>query len=184
MRHGKFLYRLFVPAVLAVCWMLCVLGLFGCRSYRAAFKEQKTGEARTVRTDERRDSCGAFSHSASTEADTAMRNARTAIRIDIARDSCGRPVRIDLQAEEGMREIVKRNAECSQETASHRDERLLQATDSLDTFCEEKEEAAQEVDPGIPIEKVIGPALLGLAIFYIVFILAINGLKLWRQKEK
>lgn len=169
-------------------WALLLIGVAtgavsgGCRSSRNAVEESTTIEHNKFDTSEQKDSVHSETNDSIYQRDTIKGCAGERGRIDIERDTAGRPVSIywfryfgfngfgeSLQTTKNL--FTLRSASNSSNN-----------TGAVDSITKKKEETQEEVNPTIPVESLVGAGVKLLVIFCVIFVLIRDYLLPWIKK--
>lgn len=157
----------------------------GCRSSRNVVEETTAVEHHNSESYDTNDSISGAASDSICRRETNRGSAGERGRIDIERDSAGRPVVIVW--------AVNSDFSAYTEALSHetglftlRGSSSSSAnTDAVDSLTEKTEETKEEVNPAIPLETLIGSSLLLLVIFYVLFVIVGDHLWPWiKQRRK
>lgn len=152
----------------------------GCRSSRNVVQESETIEHNEFNTSEKNESVHSEANDSICQRDTIKGGAGERGRIDIERDTAGRPVVIlwnvntDFSAEASM-ETLKKGIFDLRGSSNN-----TEASGSVDSVSKEKEEITQEVDVSPPIGKVVFWCVCG--VLFLNY-LRIELSELWRKKQ-
>lgn len=181
---NKSIYRvssLRAGVVVLYCVILCCL-CAGCRSSRSISQSSST-ERHEIFDDTAVGDTLNLTGSV-TQSDTAAVsiNENSADTIKIERDDAGRPVLVtwhhnaNLLGTFGSLEIYDLDFTGFHTSESH------ESTGTVDDIDQKKEEGKTEIDPALPLGKIIGPILLGLVILYVIYVIIADGI--WPQLKK
>lgn len=161
--------------------ILCVMCV-GCRSSRSISQISTTERHEVFDNTSATDSLDLTG--SVEEADTAAvninENSNDTIKIE--RDEAGRPVLIvwhhnaNLLGTFGSSKIYDLAF-----TGFHTSGRN-KSTGTVDDLDQKKEESKTEIDPALPLEKIIGPIILGLVILYVIYVIIADGI--WPSLKK
>lgn len=185
MKNGKYYlgYRLRAlsnRAFLCACVVACLIA-GGCRSSRNVVQESETIEHNEFNTSEKNESVHSEANDTICQRDTIKGGAGERGRIDIERDTAGRPVVILWAINSNF------SAEASTETLKkgifdlRGSSNNAEASGSVDSVTEKKEEITKEVKVGIPLECLIGWSIV---ILLILFYTGDYIYRIWKRKRK
>lgn len=138
----------------------------GCRSSRSVVQEIETTEHRATESYDTNDSIFSEANDSICQRETIKGSSGERGRIDIERDTAGRPVVIlwavnsDFSAEASTESLGK--GIFNLRSSSHHSE----ASDSVDSVTQKKEETTKEVKVGIPLECLIGWSIVAAMILF------------------
>lgn len=153
----------------------------GCRSSRNVVQESETIEHNEFNTSEKNESVHSEANDSICQRDTIKSSAGERGRIDIERDTAGRPVVILWNVNTNF------SAEASTETLKkgifdlRGSSNNSEASGSVDSVTKEKEEVTKEVKVGIPLECLIGWSIV---ILLILFYAGDYIYRIWKRKRK
>lgn len=184
MKNGKYNIgnRLHALSNLAFFCACVVAGLIagGCRSSRSMVQETETIAHNEFNTSEKDESVHSEANDTICQRDSIKGSAVERGRIDIERDSTGRPVVIiwainsDFSAE-ATTETLEKGIFDLRGSSNH-----AEASGSMDSVTEKKEEAAQEVKVGISLECLVACIII---VITIVFYAGEYIYRLWKKKQ-
>lgn len=165
--------------------LLCLVGFCpGCRSTHKVVENTGTEQFSGYRDQKSADTT-ALQQSGHIEArDSAAINVSEQATVEIRRDSAGRPTFIfwnfnyrllgntSWQGETGWR-INGVNTAHNSETSGN-----------THSVAKKKKETTAEVDPAIPLESIIGTALLSLTVLYLIYLFLTKMLWPWIKQHK
>lgn len=188
MKNGKYclghrLCSLANQTLLCAC-VIAGLATGGCRSSRSVVQETETVEHHEYNASEKNESFHGEASDSIHQRDSVKGSAGERGRIDIERDSTGRPVLIlwslysDFKAEAATETLGKglftlRGSSFSSETSG-----------SVDSLTEKKEEATEEIEAGLPLKRLITSGLAALILFYLIYRLVSRDLVPWIRNRK
>lgn len=185
MNNGKFClsHRVRPLSNRAFICACIVAGLItgGCRSSRNVVQESETIEHNEFNTSEKNESVHSEANDSICQRDTIKGGAGERGRIDIERDTAGRPVVIlwnvntDFSAEASM-ETLKKGVFDLRGSSNN-----TEASGSVDSVTKEKEEVTQEVDVSAPVGLVVLWCVCGVLL---LICLRLELSKLWRKKQE
>lgn len=185
MKNGKYYfgYRLRAFSTRTLVCACLVTGLLagGCRSSRSVVQETETIEHIEFNTSEGNESVHSEANDSICQRDTIKSSAGERGRIDIERDTAGRPVVILWNVNTNF------SAEASTETLKkgifdlRGSSNNSEASGSVDSVTKEKEEVTKEVKVGIPLECLIGWSIV---ILLILFYAGDYIYRIWKRKRK
>lgn len=178
MTHGKysFGYRLRAlsnRALICACLIACLIA-GGCRSSRNTVEETHRETHATVKETFETDTLNAAATSRETQSDTDTVRADERTTISIKRDTAGRIIEINSRRSSEIIANGVKNTESDSRFHGIETARSSEATDSVDSVTQKKEETAKAVNVGIPLENIIGTALLGLALLYVIYVIFVD----------
>ncbi|OKY84248.1 MAG: hypothetical protein BHV69_09470 [Bacteroidales bacterium 52_46] len=141
----------------------------GCRSSRNVVQESETIEHNEFNTSEKNESVHSEANDSICQRDTIKGGAGECGRIDIERDTAGRPVVILWEINSNF------SAEVSTETLKKSIFDLRGSSDnaetsgSVDSVTQKKEEAKTDVKIGIPLGSIIGWGLVAMVVIYLMY---------------
>lgn len=133
-------------------------------------QETETVEHNEFSTFEKNESVYSEANDSICQRDTIKGDTRERGRIDIERDTAGRPVVIlwainsNFSAEASTEILEKGIFDLRGSSSSARN------SGDVDSVSKKKEEAQEEINPAIPLEYLIGSSLLLLVIFYAILV--------------
>lgn len=157
----------------------------GCRSSRNVVEETTTVEHHNSESYDANDSISSAAADTLYRRETNRGSAGERGRIDIERDSAGRPVVI----------LWTVNSDFSGSTEAISFETGLftlrgsssssASSDAVDSLSEKTEETKKEINTSIPLETLIGYGLLWLVVIYLIYVFFADVLVPWiRQRRK
>lgn len=185
MKNGKYylgyrLRSLSNRAFICACVVACLIA-GGCRSSRNAVQESETIEHNEFNTSEKNESVHSEANDTICQRDTIKGGAGERGRIDIERDTAGRPVVIlwainsNFSAEASTETLKKGIFDLRGSTNN------AEASGSVDSITEKKEETTEEINVGIPLEWLIGWSIVGIMI---LFYTGDYIYRLWKKREE
>lgn len=185
MKNGKYHlgYRLRALSNRAFICACVVAGLIagGCRSSRNVVQESETIGHNEFNTSEKNESVHSAANDTICQRDTIKGGAGERGRIDIERDTAGRPVVILWTINSNF------SAEASTETLKkgifdlRGSSNNAEASGSVDSLTQKKEETTEEINVGIPLECLIGWSIVGLLI---LFYTGDYIYRLWKKRQE
>lgn len=167
-------------AALFYSLIACLL-IGGCRSSRSVVQETETIEHIEFNTSEGNESVHSEASDSICQQDTIKSSAGERGRIDIRRDTAGRPVVILWTVNTNF------SAEASTETLKkgifdlRGSSNNAEASGSVDSVTKEKEETTEEINVGIPLECLIGGSIV---VLLILFYAGDYIYRRWKRKRK
>lgn len=180
---GYRLRALSTCAGLLACLVTCLLA-GGCRSSRNMVQETTTVEHREFDATERADSLAAEQSDSIHQRGAVCGGSVECGRIDIERDTTGKPVVIywtvntDFSATTSAETLAKNFFTLRGSSSS------AQTSGAVDSVSEKKEETQEEINPAIPLESLIGSALLSLVVLYVIYVIIADHLWPWIKNRK
>lgn len=185
MKNGKYylgyrLRSLSNRAFLCACVVACLIA-GGCRSSRNVVQESETIEHNEFNTSEKNESVHSEANDTICQRDTIKGNSGERGRIDIERDTAGRPVVIlwavnsNFSAEASTETLKKGIFDLRGSTNN------AEASGSVDSHTEKKEETTEEVKVGIPLECLIGWSIVAAVI---LFYIGDYIYRLWKKRQE
>ncbi len=168
-------------AVVVYCVILCCL-CFGCRSSRSISQSSSTERHENFDNTAVVDTLALTGSITESDSAAVSINENSTDTIKIERDDAGRPVLVvwnhnaNLLGTFGSSKISDLGFNGFHSSESH------ESTGTVDNIDQEEEESKTEIDPAMPLEKIIGPILLGLAILYVTYIIIASGI--WPQLKQ
>lgn len=162
---GNRLRSLANRTLLCACVIACLVA-GGCRSSRSIVQETEAIEHHEYNDTEKNESFHGEANDTICQRDSIKGSAGERGRIDIERDSTGRPVVIlwnvnsDFSAEASTETLGK--GLFTLRATSNKSE----ASDSVDSVTQKKEETTKEVKVGIPLECLIGWSIVAAMILF------------------
>lgn len=188
MKNGKYNlgYRLRALSACAGLLACLITGLLagGCRSSRNMVQETTTVEHREFDATERSDSLATEQSDSIHQRGAVCGASVERGRIDIERDTTGKPVVIywavntDFSATVSAETLAKNFFTLRGSSSS------AQTSGAVDSVNEKKEETQEEINPAIPLEYLIGSSLLLLVIFYAIFVIIGDHLWPWLKNRR
>lgn len=184
MKNGKYylgyrLRSLSNRAFLCACIVACLI-VGGCRSSRSVVQESETVEHNEFSQSEANESVHSEANDTICQRDTIKGGAGERGRIDIERDTAGRPVVIlwainsNFSAEASTETLKKGIFDLRGSTNN------AEASGSVDSLAQKKEETTEEINVGIPLECLIGWSIVGLLI---LFYTGDYIYRLWKKRQ-
>lgn len=184
MKHGKYYFghrlRAFsTRALLCACLVACLIA-GGCRSSRNLVQETDTIEHIEFNASEGNESVHSEANDSICQRDSIKSSAGERGRIDIERDTAGRPVVIlwnvngNFSAQASTEKIEKGFFKLRGSSNNS------EASGSMDSVTKKKEEVTKEVKVGIPLECLIG---WGIVLLLILFYTGDYIYRLWKRKR-
>lgn len=167
-------------ASLFICLFSCLLA-GGCRSSRNSVEETHGQIHATVKESFVTDTLHAAATTDKTKTDSASLQGTECGRLNIERDSGGRPVVIywfrhfDFQ---GFGESVQNSGTVFSLCGSSN---RFKSSGTVDFVTEEKEETTEEINTAIPLESLVGSGIFLLVVAYIIYTVVVNYL--WPCKK-
>lgn len=183
MKNGKYYldYRLrsLTTGFLCACVVTCLIA-GGCRSSRNVVQKSETTEHKEFSAYEKNDSVRGESSDTICQRDTVKGSSGECGRIDIERDTAGRPVVIlwkinsDFSAEASSETLKKGLFDLRGASGS------TQTSGTVDSVAQTKEETTQEVKAGFPLECLIG---WGIVAFLVIYYTSDLIYRIWKRKQ-
>ncbi len=181
---NKSIYRvssLRAGAIVLYCVILCCLCV-GCRSSRSISQSSTTERHEIFDNTAVGDTLDLTGSVAESDTAAASINENSTDTIRIERDDAGRPVLViwnhnaNLLGTFGSSKISDLAFTGFHSSESH------ETSGTVDDIDQKKEESKTEIDPALPLEKFIGPILLGLVILYVIYVIIVDGI--WPHLKK
>lgn len=171
MKHG-ISYKVGVKRLHALlCGLLCLsvilVSLAGCRSSRNTVEETHREVHTAVSEVNQNDTLQSAATARQEQTDTAELRADERAVIKLTRDSVGRIIEIHSARSAKVNANTKRKSERDRWFYGLNATRYSEASDSVDSVTQKKEETTKEVKVGIPLECLIGWSIIAaLILFY------------------
>lgn len=188
MNHGKYnlAYRLrtfTAGASFLACLVACVVA-GGCRSSRNMVQESTTVEHSEFNTSEENKSVHSEADDSIYQREAISGSSGERGRIDIERDSAGRPIVIlwtfnSNFLSENYSDTFRKNLFTFRGSSGS-----AQSSGAVDSVTEKKEETQEEINASISLDSLIGSGLLSLVIMYVVYVLIADHLWPWIKNRK
>lgn len=167
-----------------LCGLLCLsvvlVSLAACRSSRNAVEETHREVHTAVSEIKSNDTLQSTAHARQEQTDTAELRADERAVINLKRDSAGRVIEIRAERSAKVKANTKRKSERDRWFYGLNATRYSEASDSVDSVTQKKEETTKEVKVGVPLECLIGWSIVAaLILFY-------TGdwiYRLWKKKQ-
>ncbi len=175
--------------ILFACGLVCLVAvctglLFSCRSTKEAVEETAIREVSESSADSTFNATATAEKATENRADSSNVRADGRGRVEIERDSAGRPVVIiwnygwRLQGQNTMQ------TETGKWSYGLNATRHSGTSGKTDTDTKKKKEAKTEMDPSIPLETIIGVSLLAFMVFYIIYIVITDRIWPWIKEHR
>lgn len=102
--------------------------------------------------------------------------------IKIQRDEAGRPILIIWNHDANLLGAFKNSKLSNLDFTGFHTSGRNKSTGTVDDLDQKKEESKTEIDPSLPLEKIIGLILIGLAILYVIYVIIADGV--WPHLKK
>lgn len=184
MKHG-ISYKVGVKRLHALlCGLLCLsvilVSLAACRSSRNTVEETHREVHTAVSEVNQNDTIQSAATARQEQTDTAELRADERAVIKLTRDSVGRIIEIHSARSAKVNANTKRKSERERWFYGLNATRYSEATDSVDSVTQKKEETTKEVKVGIPLECLIGWSIIA---FLILFYTGDYIYRLWKKKK-
>lgn len=186
--HGKYnvvnrLHPLTTWAVVIAGLLICLV-TGSCRSSRNLVQETTSTEHCEADTTEQALSFHAGESDSLYQREAVRGGSGDSGRIDIERDSAGRPVTIIWYHDfrfEGFGENLQ-NTQALFTFSGHSGTSKTSGT--VDSVTEKKEETSEEINASISLENIIGSSLVILVIVYLIYIFISDQFIPWLKKKR
>ncbi len=172
-------------AYVLVCIAATCLGiLFSCRSTKEVVEET------TIQAVSEYSADSTFNVAATAEKTTETRADSTDVltnergRVEIKRDSAGRPVVILWNLDWRLQGNNTMQTEKGKWFYGLNSTRHSEASGKTDTDTKKKKEAKTEVDTSIPLETIVGTALLGFLVLYVIYVIIADHVWPWIKQQR
>jgi len=154
-----------------LCGLLCLsvilVSLAACRSSRNTVEETHREVHAAVSEVNKNDTLQGASAARQEQTDTAELRADERAVIKLTRDSVGRIIEIQSRRSAKVKANTKRKSERDHWFYGLNATRYSEASDSVDSVTQKKEETTKEVKVGIPLECLIGWSIVAaMMLFY------------------
>ncbi len=188
MINGKFnigsrLRALISGAAVFVCLIACVLA-GGCRSSRNSVEETHREVHTSFKETFNADTVNTAATSSETQTDTATIRTDERAVISLKRDSTGRIIEIYTASSAKIKANYARKTDRDRWFYGLNATRYSETADSVDSVTEKKEETQKEINASIPLESLIGSALLSLVVLYVIYVIIADHLWPWIKNRK
>lgn len=167
-----------------LCELLCLsvilVSLAACRSSRNTMEETHREVHTVVSEVNQNDTLQSTATSRQEQTDTAELRADERAVIKLTRDSVGRIIEIHSTRSAKVNANTKRKSERDRWFYGLNATRYSEASDSVDSVTQKKEETTKEVKVGIPLECLIGWSIIA---FLILFYTGDYIYRLWKKKK-
>lgn len=184
MKNGKYYFghrlRALLLWVALFSGVIACLLVVGCRSTRNSVEETYREVHTAVKEGFTTDTLNATAATCETQTDTAALRAGERAVISLKRDSAGRVVEIHAERRANVKANVSRKTERDRWFYGLNATRYSEASDSVDSVTEKKEEVTKEVKVGIPLECLIGWSIV---LLLILFYTGDYIYRLWKRKR-
>lgn len=157
----------------------------GCRSSRNVVEETTAVEHHNSESYDTNDSISGAASDSICRRETNRGSAGERGRIDIERDSAGRPVVILWNVHSDFSATATAQTLGTGLFTLRGSSSVAQSSNAVDSLTEKTEETKEEVNPAIPLEQLIGSGLILLVIIYLIYVFFADVLVPWiRQRRK
>lgn len=167
-----------------LCGLLCLsvilVSLAACRSSRNTVEETHREVHTVVSEVNQNDTLQSTATSRQEQTDTAELRADERAVIKLTRDSVGRIIEIHSTRSAKVNANTKRKSERDRWFYGLNATRYSEASDSVDSVTQKKEETTKEVKVGIPLECLIGWSIVAALI---LFYTGDYIYRLWKKKK-
>lgn len=158
-------------AYVLVCLAAACLGiLFSCRSTKEVVEETSIQAVSESSADSTFNATATAEKTTENRADSSNVRADERGRVEIERDSAGRPVVIIWNHDWRLQGNNTMQTETGKWFYGLNSTRHSEATGKTDTDTKKKKEAKTEVDPSIPLETIVGMCLLAFMVLYPIYV--------------
>jgi len=172
-------------AYVLVCIAAACFGiLFGCRSTKGAVEETTIQEVSESSADSTFNAAATAEKTKETRADSSNVRADERGRVEIERDSAGRPTVIIWNYDWRLHGANTMQTEKCKWFYGLNATRHSEASGKTDTDTKKKKETKTEVDPSIPLETLIGTALLGFTVLYVIYVIIADHVWPWIKNRR
>lgn len=177
--------RLYALLCGLLCLSVALVSLAGCRSSRNTVEETHREVHTAVSEVNQNDTLQSAATARQEQTDTAELRADERAVIKLTRDSVGRIIEIHSTRSAKVNANTKRKSERDRWFYGLNATRYSEASGSVDSLTQKKEETTKKVKVGIPLETLIGSGLLLLVIIYLIYVFFADILVPWiRQRRK
>ena len=171
---------LFVSCLIGIC----VGNFCGCRSTKEAVEETTIQAVSESSADSTFNAAATAEKTTETRADSidVLTNERG--RVEIKRDSAGRPVVIVWNYDWRLQGNNTMQTETGKWFSGFNSSRHSEASGKTDTDTKKKKEAKTEVDTSIPLETIVGTALLGFLVLYVIYVIIADHVWPWIKQQR
>lgn len=168
-----------------VCIAAACLGiLFSCRSTKEVVEETTIQAVSESSADSTLHATATAEKTTENRADSSNVRADERGRVEIERDSAGRPVVILWNLDWRLQGNNTMQTEKGKWFYGLNSTRHSEASGKTDTDTKKKKEAKTEVDPSIPLETLIGTALLGFTVLYVIYVIIADHVWPWIKNRR
>lgn len=178
-------YKVGVKRINALlCGLLCMsvtlVSLAACRSYRNTVEETHREVHTAVSEVNQNDTLQSAATARQERTDTAELRADERAVIKLTRDSVGRIIEIHSARSAKVNANAKRKSERDRWFYGLNATSYSEASGSVDSLTQKKEETTEEINVGIPLECLIGWSIVGLLI---LFYTGDYIYRLWKKRQ-
>lgn len=168
-----------------VCIAAACLGiLFSCRSTKEVVEETTIQAVSEYSADSTFNAAATAEKTTENRADSSNVRADERGRVEIERDSAGRPIVILWNLDWRLQGKNTMQTEKGKWFYGLNATRHSEASGKTDTDTKKKKETKTEVDPSIPLETIIGTALLGFTLLYVIYVIIADHVWPWIKERR
>lgn len=177
-------YDTFFAYVLVCLAAVCLGILFGCRSTKEVTEETSIQAVSESSADSTFNTAAFAEKTIENRADSSNVCADERGRVEIERDSAGRPVVIIWNHDWRLQGNNTMQEEKGKWFYGLNATRHSEASGKTDTDTKKKKEAKTEVDPSIPLETIVGTAVVGFGLLYVIYIMIADHIWPWIKERR
>lgn len=184
MKYGNKTLRHPRQLLLLMALVLVGSAFNSCKSSRNLVEETRTEFHYSGQDSTRVDSVLIGGNERSSESDTTSVSTGASGTVEIKRDSVGRPIFIYWTYAGNLSALSKRDKEAQNWFYGLNATRHSESSGAVDSVNEKTEETTEEINTAISLENIIGPGLLGLVLFYLIYIFFANIIWPWIKQKR
>ncbi len=172
-------------ALFVLCLVGLCSGLFGaCRSTKEATEETTMQAVSAYSADSAFNAAVTAEKTAENRTDSSDVRADERGRVEIERDSAGRPTLIVWNLDWHIRGKNTLQTETGRRLYGLNASRHSEASGKTDTDTKKTKETKTEVDTSMPLETLVGAAIFGFAVLYIIYVIIVDHVCPWIKQRR